>query len=807
MADTGTKYLITKDSQLKFKDDVYMQMANQIEEIRSSVSMYVSPLGTMGGLHLCKEIINNALDEAMNADSTVNSGRITMAFDEMTRKFTIIDEGRGIPLDFLKDTVCKKHMGTKTIGKANRNKDLAGMNGVGLTVIAALSDYMAITSHRGNHCQTLEFKDGVLNEGEVKAQKEEQYGLTVVCIPSEKYLGKMDLTCDVVEDYLRHMSYVLRDGISIYYEGTPLEGKKHKILYKRAGMKSNVEYMETSLEFPPVEISVENADFGLEIAFSYSKNVDGTICDSYANYIVTTEGGTHEQISQRAICEFLSREAKTLDPTNKIEIQFDDCKRGLVLAVNCRHVKPILEGQHKSKLSSQDVLKSGRYMISKALTAYFHENPGLLRKILGYLRNVAKARLESNKIRGVSTSKKPTTLMEDAAIKGFYNIANRHFKGYKELYICEGDSAVGALNNCRNAKYQALYGIRGVTDNVFDMNVAQLMECDVFRNLVTILGCGIGKDFDPKKLRYRKIIICTDSDSDGRNITSLLLNFFINFMPELIEMGVIYKAMPPLYLLDGKTGKKFYSGPNFLYDKRELYQIQNKAIAQNIQIAIDTEDKKSKHLMSKKEAMDWLELNAEYLLELDALSTKSTCHPTIVEYVTYFKLAAGNDEKKFQKMFEKTFPDMRYSIADQSIRGSWDLEQYSLICDKLFMKDAQRYITLLIQNPSLFVYVKNPNDEYDEYEKMTIGQFLSQMGNLYHLGIEQRFKGLGEAEAELLFLTTTNPKTRKLLRITMPDRKKAMDIFTLLHKKSDKEIERRRELLDKTTISYADIDN
>lgn len=802
-----TQYLVTQDVQAKFKDDVYMTMANQIEEIRSSISMYVSPLGTQGGLHLCKEIVNNAIDEAMNPESTINSRKIYVTFDERTRRFTITDEGRGIPLDFLKETVCKKHMGTKTIGKANRNKDLAGMNGVGLTVIAALSDYMAITSFRGKKSKTLEFIDGELKEGEVETLKKEHYGTSVVSVPSEKYLGKMDLTLDIVEDYLRHMSYVLRGGIIIYYEGTDINGNKHSFIYKRNGLGSNVQYLSSSLEFPPVEIEMENDDFGLEVAFSYDRTTEETVCDSYANYIVTTEGGTHEQVAQRAICEFITREAKKLDPNNKIEIVFDDCKKGLICAVNCRHVKPILEGQHKSKLSSQDVLRNGRFMIQKALTAYFHENPGLIRKIIGYLRQVAKARLEANKIKGVATSRKPLSYIEAGDIPEFYDISDRYYRGYKELYICEGDSAAGALVNCRNAKYQALYGTTGVVDNVYDMDIPQLMRSPTFKNLTTILGCGIGKDFDPTKLRYNKIIICCDSDADGGYITSLTLLYFLRFMPELIKMGKIYKAMPPLYLLKKNSTKKFYCGREYLYDKRELYGIKNNAIAANCELAVDTENPKQKQILTKAEAVDFLKANAEYLLELNQLATRQTCGPTIIEYACYFQILARGDEKVFKKLIEKQFPDMEYSIPNRSISGSWEFQQFSLICDPLFMKSAERYMNLLIRNPSLYIYVRNRNEPTSEFEQMTLGQFLAAMDFKYNIDLDQRFKGLGEADADLLFLTTMNPKTRKLLQITMADKQKADDIFKMLHQKSDNMIIERRNLLDSTTISYADIDN
>lgn len=808
----NTKFLITKDKQTAFTDDVYMKMANEIEQIRSSVSMYVSPLGTMGGIHLLKEIVNNAIDEAMNEkSSSINSKKIYVTFDERSTKFTVTDEGRGIPLDLLKEVVCEKHVGTKTMGKANRNKDLAGMNGVGLTVVAALSDYMSITSYRGKHAKTLEFKDGQLHEGKPITLKKEQYGCSDVIIPSEKYLGPMEITCDIVEDYFRHMSYILRGGIEIYLEEIDKDGKKHKTVYKRKGLVDNVNFLSSSLEFSPIEIEVENEFFGLEIAFSYDRTLNDMLCESYTNYIITTEGGVHEQTAQRAICEFLSREAKKLDPNNKVEITYDDCKRGLVMAVNCRHVRPVLEGQHKSRFSSPDVAKFGRSMIANELTTYFHNNPGMLRKIINFLRQVAKARLEANKIKGVGTKQRVSTFLEDAEIKGFSNISDRYSKGYKELYICEGESASGALLNCRNSRYQALYGIMGVTDNVYDMNLTQLMKTTVFKNLIRILGCGVGSEFDIHKLRWNKVIICTDSDSDGRNITSLILCFFLVFMPELITAGKIYKAMPPLYVLKKDSLRKYYKGREWLYDKVELYRLFDDIVSSNVEIVLDDGTKKKNgdkmKILSKKEAMKWMMMNAEYSLELENLGKKSTCGERIIEYVCYYKLIYGNNTKKFKEMIEKQFPEMEYDMKTKSLAGTWEGEQFSLICDSLFDRSAVRFLKVLTQNPSLFVYVKGSKNGDTKFDKMTIGEFFDTMGRRYIIKIDQRFKGLGEAEAELLFITTMNPKLRKLLRITMPDTKKAIDTFKILHQKSEAMIDERRKLLDEADISYADIDN
>lgn len=307
-----------------------------------------------------------------------------------------------------------------------------------MTVTVSLTDYMSIETFRGNMSKLIEFKDGVPKEHPAKKLKNEMHGLSTTIIPSEKYLGKINLTYDLVEDYLRTMSYILPPFIETHYYREDEKGKTYNhIKYKCEGLSACTKYLSSSLETNPIDIRVETDKFDLEVAFSYDKTTNDIVCQSFANAIITREGGNHEIACQRAICDFFTREAKKMDPTHKLEVAYDDCKRGLVMAVNCDHSAPQLEGNAKSKLANVDVLKEGKTLIQQALQKYFNNDPALLRKIIGYLRQMAKIRLESNKIKGIST-KKASTFLDDAEIKKYYPIANRNFKGTTELFISEG---------------------------------------------------------------------------------------------------------------------------------------------------------------------------------------------------------------------------------------------------------------------------------------------------------------------------------------------------------------------------------
>jgi len=786
-----------------YSDDTYMALANEFDQIRTCIGMYISKANTEGALHLWKEIFNNALDECVNPHSPSN--KIYITFDEKKCEFTVTDEGRGIPFEELISVSTKKHTSTKFVRSEPWMKGQAGRNGVGLVVTVALSDYMSITSYRGDKYKYIEFIEGDVKEGKVLSLKKPQNGLCVKFIPSEKYLGEMNVTTDLVEDYLRRMSYVLPDDIKISFYGNTSDDKTIKRDYKYQGLAANVDYLSSTLEFNPLDISYECEDFDLLVSFSYDKTLDDMLVNSYCNYIYTTEGGTHELAAQKAICDFFSREAKKLDPESKFEVTYEDCKKGLIMAVNCRHLNPGFEGQHKTRVNNSDVLQQGKRGLTSSLYKYFSSNNMMLRKIISYLRMIAKARMETHKIKGIK-NKKNSTFLDDSEIGlKFSNIADRNYQGYKELVITEGLSAYGAIDNARNNTYQAVCALTGVSDNVFGLSLTQLKTKKIFMDLLNIMGCGVGPDFDINKLKWNKIIIMTDSDVDGSNITSLLLCFFFLFLRPIIDEGKLFKAIPPLYIVDPKSIKKYYNGDPWLFDKKDYYELFNTMISNNIEVGID--DDKQIRMLKKKELRMWLELNGDYLLELDSLVKRSASEPLILEYVCYYKLKSMGDENKFKEFIEQAFSELTYDIYESSLTGSYEGRYISLITDKLFMRMAQRFMQTLSDNPSFFIYCKNKNDKNDQFNKMTIGEFLKLMNNSFNITINQRFKGLGEAATEVLFVTTLNPKIRRLIRMNIEDAKHALETFDLLHGKSDNMREQRRTLLDNTKISYSDIDN
>jgi len=797
------------------KDDVYMEIDDEFEQIRTALGMYISKLGTDGAKHIIKELVNNEFDEAVNPEAL--STEFDAIFDEVEQSFMTIDSSRGIPFDKLLDVCTKKHTSTKFIREGQQMKEQCGRNGVGLVVSAACAKYFSMISYRGNESKMVEVVDGEIKDHKPVKLKSPKYGLAVKFIPSSEYLkGDVKLECYQIEDYFRRMSYIMRNDIKVnLYEYDkdidPKDYAKKKpsrvIKYKRQGLAENVRYLSSSLEFNPVEVVSITDDFDLELAFSYDKTIDDTIVNSYCNYVNTTEGGNHETVALRAICDFFCREAKKLDPNAKYEVTFEDCKKGLIYCINCKHIDPAYEGQHKTRVSNADVLKNGKKGLTEALYKYFNANNALLRRIISYLRTIAKIRMEAHKIKG-AVMKKQTTFLDDTEIPMWYPLADRNYNGYSEIIIAEGESAGVAIDTARNSRYQAVFGVMGVVNNVSGMSPLKVFqECKVFHNLTVVLGCGIGPNFDITKLKYDKIIIESDADTDGNNISSLILLFIVLCMPELIIQGKVYKALPPLLILNPKTVKKWYNGSLYLYSREEYYDVLNKIISDNTNIVLHEWHSNDAIELKKKDAKKWLKTNVEYTDELTRLKARTSCEVTsVLEFVCFAK-ENTKDEFEFKEAIEKEFPELTYDIKEKLIDGSHEKQSISLIVDDIFWRAAKKFMNILEKNFSVFVFVKNRNDNNDDYDRYTIGDFLYMMERTFTIKIDQRYKGIGEMDPEVIFATTLNPKIRKLIRFNINDMEETLKTFHLLHGKTAEVRQLRRDLLDNAEISYMDLDN
>ena len=814
-------------AEFKYQDDVFEHLTNEFEQIQTCAGMYIGSKGAAGAIHLFKEIFNNALDECNNPKSPADWIRITLY--KAGRCLSVEDNGRGIPFDKMVEVCTEKHSGTKFGRKFN--KESAGCNGVGLTVTVAFAKKFEMRCDRGNQYKVISFDECVLDDGPITNQKKERYGTSISFTPSEKWLGEFEFTDDDVLDWLRHMSYIIREEIKL--EFVTLKDDKsvdYTRSIKASGLEANVRFLANEMEVEPIKVTLNTDELDLEMAFSYDKTLDTDVTDSYCNYVITYDGGYHEQACKYALSDFLVKECKNQDPNHKYEVIPDDVRKGLVMAINCRYANVVLGGQTKTKVENKEILKDGKRGIFNELKKYFHHNPDKLKKIISYLRQIAKIRLEANKIKGVK-SQKVMSMYEESEIQDYWGITDRNHKGYAELIITEGKSAAGAINGVRNPRYQAVYTTTGVMKNTAELTMAQMMQSRIPRDLIKILGCGVGKDFNINNLRFNKIILEQDADADGFNIKCLLTTFFIVWLPDIVREGRLFSGVPPLYMLSDSTMRKYgkrVKGRNFLFDKREYTQLIHDIITDNVSLFVfDDPNTNPKNYKSRMNAVTplskgmfkaFLVANRKYLSELDCLVNKTGCHRDILELVCNHLIDSGLDVSKigvvkhaefnkdiFKKKIEKSLPEMTYDIVDSSIYGSYNSEDYNLIIDDLFISQIGDFATILAQNPGLYVVSKNKNDSEAPYECQTIGEFLQSIECKYDVDVEQRYKGLGDVDPELLFYSTLNPKVRKLIKLTMDDRDEALKSIMIL--RGSKYAESRRNILISKDIDDDDLDN
>lgn len=790
------------------KDDEYVYYENEYEQVRKFIGMYISYRGSKAALHLFKEIFNNALDECVNENSPAD--HIDIYFDEETLRIIVEDNGRGIPFEKLREVCTKKHTTTKEGRKFN--VESAGENGVGLKVTAALSDFYQVTSYRGNEYKTLTVMNGKdITESKPMKSKKPKTGLRVEFVPSEEYLGKIHITADDLCEWLRCMSYICPEGITMKLVS---KKKKSEVIlsrtYKAEGLAEDVKYLGNELEFNPITVSFDQIseedpmrEFAINMAFSYDLTMDNETIDSYCNYIHTIENGTHVDGCESALCSFFVKAAQKLDPKSKYPVTFEDCKKGLILVVNCRAARPNFSGQVKERVGNEYMQTDSRKQMQKALDTYFISNQVTLKRIIDYLRKMAKIRLASHSMKGLD-AKKTQTWADEREVSTYIGLSDRNTKGYTELFICEGDSAGRHVANMVDHRYQAVYLLRGVIPNAFGMTTEKAMKNDVLRNLVKILGCGIGKDFNIANLRFHKIIILSDEDIDGHNITSLLCAFFAVHLPQIIVEERLYKAVPPLYLLKDNNKNSFIKGNKYIFDKHQYNDIYDKAVADNVEMILLPDSGEDIHL-SKKEAYGWMRTNLQYLYYLENMVKKSAAPLYIVEVVCWMYLASEGNEKKFKKLIEKAFPECKFDINEHSLRGAYNKEDITLIVDNIFLKNATRLFDIMKENPSLMLKFKNRTSKSADYTTLTTGQFLKVVSTKYSPDIDQRFKGLGEMDGELLFVSTLNPAIRKLYKITMHSAERAIMQISNLHGKENAEF--RKQLVYDGQYTIEDIDN
>ena len=532
-----------------------------LEAVRKRPGMYIGSTGTRGLHHLIWEILDNGIDEHL-------AGYCTQLGITLTRDGGVVieDNGRGVPVDIHPTKKIPTVRVVYTIlhagGKFNNSvyKVSGGLHGVGASVVNALSKSMIVEVKKDGKIYRDEYKDGgkpvvKLENGLLpvvgKCNKSDT-GTKVTFYPDDTIFETVEFKPETIKKKLKEIAY-LNKNLKIVFKDEHT-GETMTFL-EEYGIQSYVGYINrdaTLLHKDVIYIEGTSGDIEVEVAFQYTASFSEQI-NSYCNRINVTDGGTLVTGFKMALTRVMNQYARELGYLKNNEENYDgkDIRNGLVAIVSIKHPDPQFESQTKNKLGNTDAKTAVDEVFSQEVRRYFDKNVEVLKSILDNVRKSYKARTASDKARR-------SVLKELMNVDTKSKLAACTSKKAEEceIYIVEGDSAGGTVKTARNRRTQAVLPLRGKILNVEKAPLEKILLNNEIKSMIASFGCGIGDDFDIKKLRYDKIIILTDADVDGAHISTLLLTFFYRFMPELIYQGKVYRGLPPLYKVDYEDTEK-----------------------------------------------------------------------------------------------------------------------------------------------------------------------------------------------------------------------------------------------------------
>ena len=548
----------------------HIQVLEGLQPVRKRPGMYIGSTDVIGLHETLREIIDNAVDEAL-AGFAKNIW-ITLNNDDTA---TVIDDGRGIPVDImpaykksaLEIVMTKLHAGGKFGGSAY--KISGGLHGVGASVVNALSEWMKVEVKRGNKIYSQEYARGVaktpIKEAKIDSitdfNPNSSTGTKVVFFPDRQIFPTIVFDFDTIKKAIRERAYLV-PKLYFHFEDKRQGLAQEVNYYFEGGITSLVEKLNENKGplHKAIFIQKQDGDVEVEVALQYNNGYVENV-QSYVNVINTVNGGTHLTGFRMALTRAINDYGKKIGSFKNGEdsIAGDDTKEGLsaVLFVKMPQDRIQFEGQTKGKLGNAEIQPIVQTIVKEGLTTFFEENPSEGRKILEKVYLAAKARLAAKAAKEAILRK---GALEGSSLPGKLADCQEKDPAISELYLVEGDSAAGTAKGGRDRKFQAILPIGGKILNTERARLDKIIEHEELKNVIIALGMGIGETIKFDKLRYHRVIIMTDADVDGEHIETLLLTFFYRHLPQIIQQGYLYIAQPPLYKLQrGKDIKYAYS--------------------------------------------------------------------------------------------------------------------------------------------------------------------------------------------------------------------------------------------------------
>jgi DNA gyrase subunit B len=789
-----------------------------LDAVRKRPGMYIGDTDDGSGLHhMVYEVVDNAIDEALAG----HADRVTVTLNA-DGSVTVTDNGRGIPVGIHGEEgvsaaeviMTQLHAG----GKFDQNsyKVSGGLHGVGVSVVNALSIWLKLRIGRDDAFHEMSFTHGVADAPLAETGPSNGYsGTEVTFQPSPETFTRTEFSFETLEHRLRELAF-LNSGVRIVLTDARHADTKEVELVYDGGLVEFVRWLDRTrkpLIEMPIAIGGDKEGITVEVALWWNDSYHENVL-AFTNNIPQRDGGTHMAGFRGALTRQITGYAERtgLTKKEKVSLTGDDCREGLTCVLSVKVPDPKFSSQTKDKLVSSEVRPVVESLVNEMLGEWLEENPAEAKTLVSKVVEAAAAREAARKARDLTRRK---GALDITSLPGKLADCQEKDPSLSEIFIVEGDSAGGSAKSGRSRKNQAILPLRGKILNVERARFDRMLSSDQVGTLITALGAGIGKDeFNPDKLRYHKIIIMTDADVDGAHIRTLLLTFFFRQMPEIIERGHLYIAQPPLY--------KVTRGKSSQY-------IKDDEAMENYLINVGLEDVKL--TLANGEAMAGQDLRDVMQLGLQTRSLLANLHSrydkSVVEQAA---IAGGLDSDLLQDLSKAgdvvaMIAERLDRISEETERG-WTgrlnpsnegaggfifertvrgVKEIQLLDDNLLRSaDARALNHLTDRLNALFgepAQLSRKDATVDIHGPIAL---IESVFAVARKGLTwQRYKGLGEMNAEQLWETTLDPEARSLLQVKVND---ATDADSLFSRLMGDEVEPRRDFIQDNALNVANLD-
>jgi DNA gyrase subunit B len=798
-------------------DSSSIKVLEGLEAVRLRPAMYIGSTGELGLHHLVYEVVDNSVDEALAGYCTEVS--VTIHIDN---SITIVDNGRGIPVDLHVEegvsaaevVLTKLHAGGKF--DSNTYKVSGGLHGVGVSCVNALAETLHLEVWRKNSTWEQDYERGVPKGPLTKTGKSNKTGTKITFKPDATIMDATEFNFDTLAQRLRQLAF-LNKGLKITFSDERGEDIRTEEFYYSGGIAEFIKHLnrgKSVLHEKPIHFEGDRdlpngGKLTVEVALQYNDSYSENVF-SFANNINTVDGGSHLSGFRSALTRTINAAAQAAglikDP--KENLTGDDVREGLTAVISVKLPQPQFEGQTKGKLNS-DIQGYVVQLINEKLGEYFDKNPAVMRKIGTKAIEAARAREAARKARDLTRRK---GALDSGGLPGKLYDCQERDPERCELFLVEGESAGGTAKSGRDRRYQAILPLKGKILNVEKARYDKMLSHEEIRNMITAIGTGIGKgeDFEIAKLRYGKIIIMTDADVDGSHIRTLLLTFFFRHMQQLITRGKVFVAQPPLYRI--KKGKS----EKYIKDDKEFTREILRRATENLSVEVGGDAPSDALRIEGAELRNFL-MSLDELEQIWRRLERRVRDPRVVEVLSDTSLPIDtkadlqNEEsvKKVAKRLRET--KLEATVEREEEHSAWmigykdptNATRY-INTEFLSLPEFRRLRTMLKQAARLnrppFTIIKDSHREVLQNWRDLLSTVKSEGTREVNV---QRYKGLGEMNADQLWATTMNAETRTLLQIDLKDFVETEPIFSTL---MGEDVESRRKFIEENALDVRNLD-